>query len=266
MGAELGAVSGLATIFLLGLRHGFDPDHIACIDGFTWRSLDRHQRFAPWVGTLFALGHGFTVTAIAAGIGEVSRTVPVSDELMTAFSWIPTFLLFLVGILNLRQLLQVNQGYRPDGWSSRLVPKTLRDQSNPFAIVFVGMLFAAVFDTATQASMWAYVGTTNGGTTAALIAGLAFTFGMMVTDTIDGRLLCRIVKRPDGARLSQRYQRASGWLIVGLSFGAGFYNVAKALLPAVELSDAAASIFGFSLLFVVFLIWLWSYRGKLLRV
>jgi high-affinity nickel-transport protein len=265
MNAELGAASGLAMMFLLGLRHGFDPDHIACIDGFTWRSLDRDQRFAPWVGTLFALGHGFIVTAIAVCVGELSQKVPMSDELMLVFAWIPTFLLFIVGFLNLRELLRANRGYRPTGWRMRFLPERLRNQSNPFAIILVGMLFAAVFDTATQASMWAYVGTTNGGTTAALVAGLAFTIGMMVTDTIDGRLLCQLVKRSDGAKLSQRYQRVLGWLIVSLSFGAGFYNVAKALLPTVELNDTTLSVIGFSLLFVVFMMRLWSYRGKFQR-
>jgi high-affinity nickel-transport protein len=265
MSAELGAASGLAMMFLLGLRHGFDPDHIACIDGFTWRSLDWDQRFAPWVGTLFALGHGFIVTATAVCVGELSQNAPVSDELMMVFAWIPTFLLFVVGFLNLRELLRANSGYRPIGWRMRFLPEKLRNQSNPLAIILVGMLFAAVFDTATQASMWAYVGTTNGGTTAALIAGLAFTIGMMLTDTIDGRLLCQMVKRSDGAILGRRYQRVLGWLIVSLSFGAGFYNVAIALLPTVELDDMTLSAIGFSLLFVVFMMWVWSYRGKLLR-
>lgn len=260
MGVELSAASGLATMFLLGLRHGFDPDHIACIDGFTWRSLERHHGSAPWIGTLFAFGHGLTVTAIAVCIGEVSQTVPAPDELVAAFSWMPTFLLFMVGILNLRQLLRPQQCYRPGGWRLRLIPARLRDHSNPFAIVLIGMLFAAVFDTATQASMWAYVGATGGGAIAALVAGLAFTFGMMVTDTVDGRLLCRIVNRSDGAGPSRRYQRTLGWLIVGLSFGAAFYNVGKALLPNVELGDISYSVLGFSLLFALFLIWLWSCR------
>lgn len=262
MSAELEAISGLVPLFLLGLRHGFDPDHIACIDGFTWRSVDRHRRFAPWVGTWFAFGHGVTVTAIAVFIGEVSQTVPVSEELTAIMGWIPTFLLFLVGLLNLKQLLGVAANDRPHGWRTHLISKVLGNQSNPFVVIVVGMLFAAVFDTATQASMWAYVVATNGGIAAALSAGLAFTFGMMVTDTIDGLLLCRTVRRSDGARMKERHQRTLGWLIVGLSFGAGFYNVAKEMSPAAELGDTTLSAIGFLLLSGVFVIWMCSCRGK----
>ena len=35
MSAEWLSVSGLVLMFALGLRHGLDPDHIACIDGLT---------------------------------------------------------------------------------------------------------------------------------------------------------------------------------------------------------------------------------------
>lgn len=53
------STSGLVLMFVLGLRHGLDPDHIACVDGLTWRALNRAQhRHAPWIGTLFAIGHG----------------------------------------------------------------------------------------------------------------------------------------------------------------------------------------------------------------
>jgi hypothetical protein len=30
--------AGLALMRVLGLGHGLDPDHIACIDGLTWRA------------------------------------------------------------------------------------------------------------------------------------------------------------------------------------------------------------------------------------
>ena len=58
MDADLISFSGIMLMFVLGLRHGLDPDHIACIDGLTWRTLDHdhNHRLAPWVGTLFAVG------------------------------------------------------------------------------------------------------------------------------------------------------------------------------------------------------------------
>ena len=53
--------SGMALFFLLGMRHGIEPDHIAAIDGLTLRAHDHHERHAPWTGSLFALGHGLAI-------------------------------------------------------------------------------------------------------------------------------------------------------------------------------------------------------------
>ena len=35
MKSEIVSTSGLLLMLVLGLRHGLDPDHIACIDGLT---------------------------------------------------------------------------------------------------------------------------------------------------------------------------------------------------------------------------------------
>jgi nickel/cobalt transporter (NiCoT) family protein len=44
-------MSGLAAlVFALGLRHGFDPDHLVAIDGLTRTSKSR------WCGLFFSLG------------------------------------------------------------------------------------------------------------------------------------------------------------------------------------------------------------------
>ena len=52
----------LALVFVLGLRHGIDADHIATIDALT--RLRSGRRAARWCGALFALGHGSVVLMI----------------------------------------------------------------------------------------------------------------------------------------------------------------------------------------------------------
>lgn len=99
MDSELLSMTGLLLMFILGLRH--DPDHIACIDGLTWRALNHNHRNAPWVGTLFAVAHGLLVTVIAVGVSQLSQKVSVSDSVVQVFQWISTGLLVLVGSLNL---------------------------------------------------------------------------------------------------------------------------------------------------------------------
>ena len=77
MNAEPVSFSGLVPMFVFGLRHGLDPDHIACIDGLTRRALNHEHDHAHWIGTLFALGHGLLVTGIAVGMSQLTRGIAV---------------------------------------------------------------------------------------------------------------------------------------------------------------------------------------------
>lgn len=259
MEAELISFSGLVLMFVLGLRHGLDPDHIACIDGLTWRALSHEHGHADWIGTLFAIGHGLLVTSIAVGVSKLTHTLSVPDTVVTIFGWIPTLLLLLVGTMNLRLLMRRDPSYVPTGWKLRLIPKRLRNHSSPWAVVVIGVLFATVFDTATQASAWGYVASNKGGgLVAAFLAGIVFTVGMVITDTLDGRLICRISRMShthDGQAAGRRFRRALGWLIVGISYGVALYNIGKAWIPALELDDMAFSLTGASLILVMFAVW-----------
>ena len=265
MEAELISFSGLVLMFVLGLRHGLDPDHIACIDGLTWRALNHEHAHAHWIGTLFAIGHGLLVTAIAVGVSQLTDSISVPAILVLIFGWIPTVLLLLVGTLNLRLLLRTDSSFAPTGWKLKLIPQRLRNQSSPWAVVVIGVLFATVFDTATQASAWGYVASNKGGgLLAAFLAGIVFTVGMVITDTLDGRLICRISRGTDGPAEGRRFRRSLGWLIVAISYGVAAYNIGKAWLPAIELDDLAFSLAGFSLIAVMCLIWagVWHSRRQ----
>ena len=263
MDAELLSFSGLVLMFVLGLRHGLDPDHIACIDGLTRRALNQEQQHAHWIGTLFAIGHGLLVTGIAVGVSQFTRSLSMPDAVVTVFGWIPTALLLLVGTLNLRLLMRKDPSYVPTGWKLKLIPQRLRNHSSPWAVVVIGVLFATVFDTATQASAWGYVASNKGGgLIAAFLAGIVFTLGMIITDTLDGRLICRISRGTDGQAAGRRYRRTLGWLIVAISYGVAAYNVGKALIPAIELDEVAFSVTGFALMAVMFVIWAWVWYSR----
>lgn len=262
MEGELITFSGLVLMFVLGLRHGLDPDHIACIDGLTWRALNHDHEHAPWIGTLFAIGHGLLVTAIAAGVSQLTQSIDVPPAVVEVFNWIPTTLLLLVGTLNLKLLLQSRQSFQPTGWKLRLIPKALRNHNSPWAVIAIGVLFATVFDTATQASAWGYVASNKGGGLfAAIAAGLVFTAGMVITDTLDGRLICRVSRSSQSSTAGPRYRRILGWLIVAISYGVAAYNIGKALLPGIELDDLAFSLTGAALIAVMAAAWGWlAYR------
>jgi high-affinity nickel-transport protein len=253
------SLTGLLLLFVLGLRHGLDPDHIAMIDAMTYRAMAQRPGIAPWVGTLFAAGHGLAVTAIAVVISMLARDLQFPDALRTILDWLPVALLVLVGTLNLRALLAQGE-YRPVGWKKHFVPRRLRDSSHPMAVFSIGVVFALVFDTATQAAAWGYVATAQAGTHMALIAGLVFTVGMMITDTLDGRLMCRLLRRASDPARAQRYRRGVGWLVVALAYGVAIYSIAAHFYPAIELDDAMLTGAGIGMFALMLIAYLWLVR------
>lgn len=253
--------SGLSLMFMLGLRHGFDPDHIAMIDSLAYRSLEERPRLAPWMGTLFALGHGLAVTAIAVALGAFAGKLALFEMVRTTLDWLPTLLLILVGTLNLRALLRP-QAYRPQGWKTPFIPASLRGSSHPLAIVLVGVLFALVFDTATQAAAWGYAMAASGGGKAALTAGLAFTAGMVITDTADGRLMLRLLRHASGRSDAGAYRRRVGWGVVLVSYAMAAYGIATYYWPQTELGDLGLTVAGSALVLAVLLAGAWLARRR----
>mgnify|MGYP002481491783 CR=1 FL=1 len=69
----LDSPSLVALVFLLGLKHGFDADHLATIDGLTRFNARSRPRLARLCGTLFSLGHGAVVLAVAVGAGLIAE-------------------------------------------------------------------------------------------------------------------------------------------------------------------------------------------------
>jgi high-affinity nickel-transport protein len=266
MQSAIASASGLLLMLVLGLRHGLDPDHIACIDGLTWGAMQHERHHGPWVGTLFAIGHGLLVTMVAVIFSEVGRAIEVPTTFARLFDWAPTTLLLLVALLNVRQLCSGAQA-APTSLKLQLIPLWLRNHAAPWAVVLTGALFAAVFDTATQASAWGYAAGQQGGRwIAALFAGFVFTIGMGVTDTIDGRLLWRIGRRPEGQQLTRQFRRILGWLVVGISCGVAAFNIGKAFAPQFEINDFAFSAAGFSLVALIAVMPLmWGLRQRALR-
>lgn len=60
-------------VFMLGLKHGFDADHLATIDGLTRFNARTNPRMARNCGALFSLGHGVVVVSVALAVSLLSH-------------------------------------------------------------------------------------------------------------------------------------------------------------------------------------------------
>ena len=221
-------VSGMALFFLLGLRHGIEPDHIAAIDGLTLRAHDHREPHAPWTGSLFALGHGMAIAVIAVAVSALAASVTLPPLLVSVTEWLPLLLLTLLGLWNLRALLRPG-AYRPSSVRMRLIPAALRERTDLWSTVAIGLLFALVIDTVAHVSAWSVFATHRGGWWAGVLAGLLFSLGMLIASTADSQLIARVLRSARSEAAASRLRRAIGWFVVILSFGVVLHAVAAKL-------------------------------------
>ena len=143
-----------ALVFLLGMRHGFDADHLATIDGLTRLNRERSPGWARACGALFSLGHGAVVLLIAAAVGGAgTRWVP-PDWVAGLGTGVSLACLLGLGIVNLRAVLAASpqQVIAPVGLKGRWLGRLTRARS-PLGVAAVGALFALSFDTLSQAAL-----------------------------------------------------------------------------------------------------------------
>jgi high-affinity nickel-transport protein len=215
-----------ALVFVLGLKHGLDPDHLVAIDGLTRFNSQSDRRLARWCGALFSVGHGAVVIGVALTVGLVSERwiVPVwLDDLGT---WISVGFLAALGLLNLHAVLGTarDRVVRPVGVRGRLFQR-LTHTSRPGAIALIGALFALSFDTLSQAALFAVTASQLGGWAQSVALGLLFMLGMTLADGANGVWIASLLRRVDErARIASR---VLGLVVAGLSLGVAAFVVAE---------------------------------------
>ena len=216
--------STLLICLALGMRHAVDPDHLTAIDGLC-RIRPRRTN-----GVLFAVGHGFVVTILAAGVGHA---------LAGRAEFMAPWLLFVIGTVTLWKVL------RPSASSPARVRPLI---AQPFLL---GMLLAAGFETASQLSALVLADRTN-----PWLLGLAFSAGMVLVDGVDGYLATSTQNlAATGSVQAQNASRWLGILVVVFSFALGATE-----LTGFEL-DAIALPLGLALFIVVIGFRVWARRG-----
>ena len=191
-------LSLVAVVFLLGLKHGLDADHLAAIDGLTRFNAGRRPAVSRWSGLLFSLGHGLVVTSVAIAVATIATGWQAPEWLEATGTWISIGFLTLLGAANVAAVVRTPRGevVRPVGLRSRVFARLTRAE-HPVLVAAVGAAFALSFDTLSQAVLFSVTGTHVAGWIFAGALGLVFTAGMAATDSLNGLWVSRLVAAAD---------------------------------------------------------------------
>ena len=239
--ASLWPLLGLA--FALGLGHGADPDHLTAIDGMTRASVDRHPRMSRWVGTWFAFGHALSVLCIATVIALAAEHLQFfNDSLLQASGVVSALILFTIGTLNLTRLFAVPVGgvVPRSGVIGHLLPRQLLNITHPMSAVPIGALFGLGFETASQMSAWALAGTIGYGLLGAIFIGVAFSLGMVVTDSLNGLVVRRMYLT--ATIMATQGNRMMTLTLVGLAYVVGIIKLLQPTSFALPISEVGLTI------------------------
>lgn len=177
-GLPADALALAALVFLFGVRHGFDPDHLLAIDGLS-RSSGR------WCGLFFSLGHGVVVTLIGVAVALLASDWHAPAWLEELGVCVSVAVLTVLGMANL--LADRPVGLRNHLWSERL-----SRASHPVMVAAIGAAFALSFDTISHALLFSLTGASMAGWMFAGALGVLFTLGMGLTDTVNGLWVSRL--------------------------------------------------------------------------
>ncbi|NNM82836.1 MAG: nickel transporter [Burkholderiales bacterium] len=231
-------------VILLGIRHGFDADHLATIDGLTRINADR--RFSRYCGLLFSLGHGAVVMAIALAVSTIAGRWQVPQWLESFGSGTSIFFLMLLGVLNLHAVFFSVHAH-PVGIRGK---HFARHAASPGIVFLIGALFAISFDTISQAALFSLTASRQGGWENALFMGLLFMSGMLFTDGLNGLWISRLIRRSDQ---TAHFASKSMTLVVGSSsLLVAIFGMMRLAFPGLDLwSEGKSLAFGLLLIALV---------------
>lgn len=235
-------IAGVALlVFLLGLRHGMDPDHLATIDGLARHNARSRPRFARWSGCMFSLGHGAVVTLVAALVAATLHESAAPGWLEGLGAWISVVFLLALGFANIAAVFRTpaDRVVQLSGLKARWLGR-FAGTGHPAVIAMIGAAFALSFDTLSQAALFSLTGVQLAGWPFSVALGLLFTVGMMITDGVNGVWVAAMVQRADRrARVASR--------VMGLSVA--FLGIAIACLGMARLvsPEIAAALSGHEL-------------------
>jgi high-affinity nickel permease len=194
----------LVSCALLGLRHGFDYDHLAAITDIT--SIQRDWRDAMRLGLLYALGHALTVAILGSAVIFLHLGLPphmdAIGERLVGATLIILAIYVLVSFLRRKpgdthhhaipqsRIALLITGARHITWRLRRLRNPDTPRPDPFAfrydrssVFVVGIIHGLGAETPSQLLLF-LLAANLGGTSRGFFGLLSFIAGLLIMNTL----------------------------------------------------------------------------------
>lgn len=196
----------LLSCALLGLRHGFDYDHLAAITDIT--SVQRRWSEGMRLGVLYALGHALTVAVLGIAVIVLHLSLPGNmdaiGERLVGATLIALAIYVLVSwvrhrrfdshahgsLLPRSRIALLISGSQYATWRIRRLTKPNLPQPDPFrfdysnsSVFLVGIIHGLGAETPSQLLLF-LLATNLGGTSRGLLGLLCFLVGLLLMNTL----------------------------------------------------------------------------------
>ncbi len=229
----------LLAVFLLGVKHGFDADHLAAIDSLARINARTYPTLSKQVGILFSLGHGTIVLITALCIATWITSWEVPPWMERTGNWLSIGLLISLAAANLIAVFRLTSGVVTpfSGWHGVLFAR-LFAAGHASTAFGVGALFALSYDTLSIAALFGLIASRSHGFITALLLGTTFVLGMLITDGLNGIVVAKMLKKSEkNAYLASLVMALA---VAGAGLGTASFGIAKQFLP----SDSPWIVFG----------------------
>lgn len=226
--------AALGSCLLLGLRHGFDYDHLAAISDIT--AVQRNWKSGLRLGVTYALGHAFMVAILGVAVLQMHVGLPEGLDNITERLIGVTLIVLGIGVvagilrkdahghphhrIESRLAIAIN-GLLWAGWRVRRIwapdceqPQRFQWIYNGKSVFLIGVLHGIGAETPSQLALF-FLAKSLGGTSNGMMGLAAFCIGLIAMNAL---MTASIGGAFNAGAFHPRFYHAIAWMGAAYSF------------------------------------------------